>query len=458
LKKLQQESGQYHREILGDRPSSRPDYTPGNWIEADRATRELMQQGVEAIDRAALLAKWQPDVDLLSFPDRLVKIPYAEESEWGDWIYIPEQIEFGKRPKLDYQVVAAFDAFVLASVQGVWPPFARLILRDRAPFNVDLDYRVPLMYDILSDCVEMFQQRAEPEVFISRQKCSLCAWLPRCQSVARSLEHLCLLPGVTSRRYEQLKDANLDTLEALANASLSDIEIAVSQDLPNAGISAEEIARQLFLQSRSTFFQRPFATEAEGELPPVASFYLEAELYFDIEAQPDLDLNYLLGVFVVDRRHNSEKFYAFVAENPEEEERVWHEFLQLVDRYPHAPIFHFGDYETKTIRKLGKRYKTPATQWQDTIDRCVDMREWIDRAVVLPVENYSLKTLAQWMGFSWRDASASGAQSICWYDRWLETGDRSYLDAIIEYNEDDCRATYRVRQWLADFLSTAVSA
>ena len=55
------------------------------------------------------------------------------------------------------------------------------------------------------------------------------------------------------------------------------------------------------------------------------------------------------------------------------------------------------------------------------------------------------------MGFQWRDAGANGAQSICWYNDWLETGDRAHLEAILRYNEDDCRATYHVKQWLSAF-------
>ncbi|MDE5112496.1 MAG: ribonuclease H-like domain-containing protein, partial [Trichodesmium sp. St7_bin2_1] len=51
---------------------------------------------------------------------------------------------------------------------------------------------------------------------------------------------------------------------------------------------------------------------------------------------------------------------------------------------------------------------------------------------------------------------ANGAQSICWYEKWLETGDRSLLDAIVIYNEDDCYATYYIKEWLSKFLNQEV--
>jgi predicted RecB family nuclease len=38
------------------------------------------------------------------------------------------------------------------------------------------------------------------------------------------------------------------------------------------------------------------------------------------------------------------------------------------------------------------------------------------------------------------------------YSEWLETGNTDYLEDIVLYNEDDCRATYQVKDWLAQFL------
>jgi uncharacterized protein len=38
------------------------------------------------------------------------------------------------------------------------------------------------------------------------------------------------------------------------------------------------------------------------------------------------------------------------------------------------------------------------------------------------------------------------------YDKWLKTGDRSLLDLIQRYNEDDCRATHHLKKWLVSFL------
>jgi predicted RecB family nuclease len=51
------------------------------------------------------------------------------------------------------------------------------------------------------------------------------------------------------------------------------------------------------------------------------------------------------------------------------------------------------------------------------------------------------KALATYLGFSWRDTDPSGAASIEWFNRWIETDDTSIKQRILDYNEDDCRAT-----------------
>ncbi|RMG05860.1 MAG: TM0106 family RecB-like putative nuclease [Cyanobacteria bacterium J055] len=491
LLKLHQDSRSHRQSILASHTYHQPDYNRGNWRAGMHATVELMRQGVECIYQGVLTSEWTPGVTLLSLPDLLVKEP--GNSEFGDWIYVPQSIKLGKRSKLEYQIAGAFDAQVLANVQGAWPPTAWLLLRKRPPYAVSLEQRMPQMHQMLSDCISMLRDRATPEVFISRQRCNLCPWYGSCYRIAQQQHHLSLLPGITPNRYEQLRAIGVTTLEAL-------IQLTPARLTPLFGA---EMAEQLITQARSTFDDRAiFRASLESqsksshvleidrsialrnslddrvELTPAdlngssgrdprlsqltvlarsPKFQDRIEIHFDLEAEPELDIDFMFGVLIVDRDRQTETFYPLVAEQPEEESQIWEQFLDLVWQYPRAPIFHFCDYEVKTTSKLAKRYKTPRKLWQPLMSRFVDIHWWTTQTAILPVESYALKPIARWLGFQWRDASANGAQCICWYNQWLETGDRAYLDAIVQYNEDDCRATYQVKEWLVKFWLTADS-
>jgi predicted RecB family nuclease len=568
LLKLMRDSATYQQQALASETYQQPHYPRGDWAAGATATLSLMQQGVDRIYRGvicqgelgktnsetvSLLAidgQYLPDIaeipespihlsssilhsseiTLISRPHLLIKQP--GDSKFGNWRYATADIWLSKRPKLDYQIIAAFHAQVLAYVQGTMPETAWLMLRKKGLWAVNLHQRMPQMFEILDECIEMLENRDKPEVFISRQKCTLCGWYSTCHEEAQTIKHLSLLPGVTANRYARLKILGLTDVASLANAN--------SELLASYPEFVEGVAVDVVQQARSSLLNQPLLREEgrrkkeegrreegseesetkdkanldtdipihdleEGRIqnsekfnsseivPDIADNILNniaveeventenkptklsipapilrkkpipysqsvflpiapIELYFDIEAEPELNLDYLHGVLVIDRYNNTEKFHVFLAENVAEEELAWQQFLELVWTYPIAPIFHFCDYEIKTFKRLAKLYNTPAYLWKPVLKRFVDIHKQVTQKAIMPVESYALKPIARWLGFEWRDAKANGAQCVCWYDEWLKTGDRSILEAIVRYNEDDCRATYIVKDWLTNFL------
>ncbi len=573
LLKLMRDSGTYQRQVLEHETYQQPSYPRGDWEAGAAATLSLMQQGVDRIYRGVLIqgefgktnattdslvgidSQYFPEIGevpetpvhlssstlhssnitFVSRPHLLIKQP--GQSKFGDWSYVTADIWLSKRPKLDYQIIAAFQAQVLASMQGTMPETAWLMLRKKGLWQVNLEQRTPQMFEILDNCIEMIENRDKPEVFISRQKCNLCGWYTVCHAEAESIKHLSLLPGVTASRYARLKSLEITDVEALANASSElladypefpdgvafDVVRQAQSHLLNQPLLREEgrrkkeEGRREDEEGRRKMEEGRREDEEEGrredegrenqeegrredaevnqfiKIPEVAgnslviakiepikttenkpaapskpapilrskpipysqSVFLPIapiELYFDIEAEPELNLDYLHGVLVVDRYNKTEKFHGFLAESAAEEGAIWEQFLELMWAYPIAPIFHFCDYEVKTFKRLAKLYNTPAYLWKPVLKRFVDIHKQVTQKAIMPVESYALKPIARWLGFDWRDAKANGAQCVCWYDDWLKTGDRDLLEAIVRYNEDDCRATYVVKDWLTNFL------
>jgi predicted RecB family nuclease len=62
-----------------------------------------------------------------------------------------------------------------------------------------------------------------------------------------------------------------------------------------------------------------------------------------------------------------------------------------------------------------------------------------------------LKVVATEAGFAWRDDDPSGEASMAWYEEAVGPDDAAAEAArrrLLEYNEDDCRATRALRDWL----------
>ena len=482
LLKLRKENRQHIQEFIQEQALSpiKPQAASRNWLSRFEETLNLMQQGVDSIFQGCLYlsfddwhqgisnTKLQPNnfsaitisaeknafaqpiypkpdfndlqIELVAHPTLLLKQP--GKSVFGDWSYIPINVKLGRRPKPEYKLIGAYHAQMLAIIQNQFPTESLLILRQQNQYQVNLIHWLDRTRKIINNCLEMLCLQAEPEVFISRQKCSLCHWYSYCYKEAKSQQHLSLVPGITPKRYESLKEIGLEDLESIAHHGDRYLGKRIGQD----------IAKQLKQQARALLLNTPliradYNLNYSERLPSSA-----IELYFDIEAEPDRNLDYLLGILLVDNLNNTQQFYPFLAETIAEEEKVWHDFFKFVNSYPQAPIFHFSDYEVDTIKRLARLYDTPKIQSKAIVSRCVDLHHWVTKSVVLPVESYSLKSLANWLGFQWREKTASGDQSVCWYDQWLTTQDRSLLEFILNYNEDDCYATYYLKSWLTDFF------
>ncbi len=175
----------------------------------------------------------------------------------------------------------------------------------------------------------------------------------------------------------------------------------------------------------------------------------DVELFFDIEVDPMRDVCYLHGFVERSNRDDSTKVYVpFMAETPtaEDEKKAFAQAWEYVQSRRPCAIYFYSKYERTWWRKLQQRYPSVATEedihamfespmavdlYFDVVQKCT---EW-------PTRDHSIKTLAYYLGFKWRDTSPSGADSVEWYHRWIESGDPDIRQRILEYNEDDCVAT-----------------
>jgi predicted RecB family nuclease len=108
-------------------------------------------------------------------------------------------------------------------------------------------------------------------------------------------------------------------------------------------------------------------------------------------------------------------------------------------------IYYYSKYERTWWRKLRAMYPHVATEQQieDMFDPgvCIDLYgDVVCGHIEWPTNDYSIKTLAKYLGFNWRATEPSGAASIEWYHTWVESGDPQIRQRILDYNEDDCVA------------------
>ncbi|MEX2628487.1 MAG: TM0106 family RecB-like putative nuclease [Tistlia sp.] len=276
--------------------------------------------------------------------------------------------------------------------------------------------------------------------------CKLCHWYSACLSRLSEANDLTLIPELGRSKRDVMID-HVRTIQELADADPGDFLDGKKSVFPGIGPDTLKKFRARAKLISAGKNAKPYLRE------PVTLPAADLELYFDIEVDPMRDICYLHGF--VERRdgnNDSERFIAFLAEEPtaEAEEQAFADAWRYMQESQPCIIYYYSKYERTIYRKLREKYPSVCTE--DELETLFDPQRAIDlyfdivlKATEWPTRDFSIKTLAKFLGFYWRDTHPSGAASIEWFHRWVETSDTAIRQRILDYNEDDCRATRVLR-------------
>ena len=417
--------------------------------EKERLTLAAMQRGDSLIYSGRLQA-----ARLLGDPDLLRKE--------GDG-YVAGDIKSGSgeegpedhsRPKKHYAVQLALytdilerKGFSAGRRAFVWDINGEEVVYDfeelqgmRNPRTLWQDYQV-----CLAEAKSIVEQASKTLAAYSGA-CKLCHWYTACLSRLVDANDLTLIPQLGRTSRDTLMN-RLPTVRSLAESDPANFVVGKKTAFPGIGPATLE-----------KFHARAQLITAGDQAKPYLRAPLtlpgaELELFFDIEVDPMRDVCYLHGFIERHHRNNeTERFIAFFADEPTEEaeRRAFEEAWGYLRERPSYVMYYYSKYERTIYRKLRKKYPDVCTE--EELEALFDPERSVDlyydvvlKATEWPTRDFSIKTLASYLGFAWRDPHPSGAASIEWFHRWVETGDATIRQRILDYNEDDCRATRVLR-------------
>jgi hypothetical protein len=86
-------------------------------------------------------------------------------------------------------------------------------------------------------------------------------------------------------------------------------------------------------------------------------------VYLDVEGLPDRDFYYLIGLRI--GNGDSAVQHSLWADTVEDEEKIWRQFLAILDTVEKPVLIHYGSYETEFFRHATKRYGVSAQEILD---------------------------------------------------------------------------------------------
>jgi predicted RecB family nuclease len=273
--------------------------------------------------------------------------------------------------------------------------------------------------------------------------CKNCVWYSACLKTLEKSNDLTLIPFL-GRSMRQAMSDRIHSINELAEINPDGYLADKGKKTIFSGVGPDTLRKmQARAKLLSTKDSKPYL-RAPVKLP-----YSDRELFFDIEVDPMRDVCYLHGFIERTNGDNAtERFVSFFANDPtpQAEERAFADAWTYMQASNPCTIYYYSKYERTLYRKLRARY--PHVCSEEEIETLFEPTHAVDlyfdvvlKATEWPTRDFSIKTLAKYLGFSWRDTHPSGAASIEWFDRWVRERDPAIRQRILDYNEDDCRAT-----------------
>jgi predicted RecB family nuclease len=273
--------------------------------------------------------------------------------------------------------------------------------------------------------------------------CKNCVWFSACIKELEKADDITLIPFLGRSMRDKLSD-RIGSIRELAEINVDGFLTEDGKKTVFQGIGPDTLRK---MHARAKLLA---ADDGQAYLRDAITLpHSDRELFFDVEVDPMRDVCYLHGfVERIGRDNATERFVPFFADDasPAAEERAFADAWAYLRTSQPCDLYFYSKYERTIYRKLSAKY--PGVCSSSEVEALFASHHAIDlyfdvvfTATEWPTRDFSIKTLAKYLGFHWRDAHPSGAASIEWFDRWVTKGDPDIRQRILDYNEDDCRAT-----------------
>jgi len=281
--------------------------------------------------------------------------------------------------------------------------------------------------------------------------CTICRWGENCERVREADDYLGTVAGMRTSQIDRFATSDIAKIGELAGAADDRRPFGMAEG------TFATLRAQAKLQHRQRTEHRIFYELLDEEtkhgfelLPPPD----EGDVYFDMEGDPlytpERGLEYLFGLHL----GKEGTYRAFWARDLGHERAAFEQLIDfLIERraaYPRMHVYHYAPYETVALRRLMGVYGTREVELDSLLrgQIFVDLYAVVRQAVRISQSGYSIKKLEPFYGLVRTTDVKRGDDSILKFETWLAGGDDAILEDIERYNDDDCRSTRLLHDWL----------
>jgi uncharacterized protein len=411
-----------------------------DWERASRETEELLRTGADVVYQACFVDdRWR------GLADFVVRQP--------DGSYEVVDTKLARHGKPSHVLQLCFYSEQIARVTGRMPEHLHLELGSGMRETYRVDDFLAYYRRVRERFLDAVRDRPTTEPYPCAH-CDVCDFKDSCDAWWDERDYLVRVAGIRHDQITRLAGVEITTLAQLGQAA-NDVEVPRMAAVTFAKLR-EQAELQLHHRLSGEHIWRTLEPETErgfGLLPKPSP----RDLFFDIEGDPFWDpergLEYLFGV--TELRDGEPLFHALWAHDRDSERVMFEQFVDLVHERlaedPRLHVYHYAAYETTALKRLASVFGTREDELDELLRRevFVDLYAVVRQGLRISHPRYSLKNVEQFYLVRTAELRA-GDDSILLYERWRLERDKAILEAIRDYNEEDCLSTYLLREWLLE--------
>ena len=416
-------------------------------------TLSAMKSGADKIYQAAIGTD-----KIFGYVDILEKI--EGQSGLGDYHYAPCDIKISTHPKPSAIIQLCCYCDILETIQKTLPEKIKIITKDKTIHTFHTKQFFYFYQFLKQEFLNYHSAFDSKNIPIPNKHKNHKDWSFFAKKMLHTLDDISLVANIRQIHCERLKKQNINTMTGLSKCNENQIKGI-------AETTFRKLKDQAVLQTNSKkkneIIFKVLSDTKKGQglemLPPPNKF----DVFFDMEGYPFLaeeGLEYLYGNTI----NEQPEYIRFWAEDKSKEAGAFKSWVHWVyDRWKQNPgmhIYHYGHYETSTVKRLMGRYGIGELEIDNLLRNhvFVDLYRIVTQGLRIGIFSYSLKEIERLYYKERGTQVQSGSDSAVQFFYFLNSGedkeDSPFLKKIEDYNKDDCFSTKQLCKFLWNLQKT----
>jgi predicted RecB family nuclease len=334
-------------------------------------SRKILSQNYDYIfDGYLSICLFEIQVDILE--------KVSIQSDLGSFSYIPiisiANEKVSKHDKLFLSLIGSRLHFF----QGIMPKYGKIIYSNQIKTQ-----KVKLLQafdevELIAQQIENLIKNLEKPIRMLNKHCFVCEFRQFCRTNAIEEDHLSLLSGINKKKIEKYNNKGIFTVNQLSYTFRPRRKRKKSSiKLPHHNHALKALALR---ENKTYILDTPLLSKTD------------TKIFFDFEGLPGFGFCYLIGMVVFSKNTVSEQ--SFWADSKNEENVIFLKFIDTVEQYKNYSLYHYGNYEIKHLKRVGKKLtRSKRNKTNIIIDSCSNILTLINSHIYFPTYSKSLKDM-----------------------------------------------------------------